>query len=136
MVKPRGPGRRFKKGHPGGPGRPPIPLELKFVKKLSMDQVASLGSSVLTGDVAAIREVAISKTEPVLKVAFAAILLDAIVKRDVDKLNACLDRIVGKIPQAMIVAPVTPSAPPASERTPETIKQEAKALLADLSNED
>lgn len=109
----------FKKGNPGGPGRPPLfPTELK---KLSAQEVAEVGKLLIGGDIetiALINKMAradiqrINKnpnakgTSPYtpLQSMIASAIIKAIGTGDVNVINSLLDRFVGKIPAALLVA--------------------------------
>ena len=95
-------GKDFQKGQPGGPGRKPLPAEVKTIRRATHAHIAEVGTMALEGNVSGLEEIVRNAQSPnspysVIQVAFATCLLKAIKKGDSFALNAILDRIVGKV---------------------------------------
>jgi hypothetical protein len=92
----------WKSGESGNPaGRPPVPEEIKKLRKLSNDELQDIGDMLLFGTKADLIEVTESEDTPVLKLWMARLILDAVDKKNgssIDVLEAFLDRLIGKTP--------------------------------------
>lgn len=91
-------GKKFEKGQVNNPlGAGAHNPEVKLIKKLTNDEIAELGSIIVSGDVEKLNEVRQSKTASVIQVLMASVLQKAILRGDMAAANALLDRIVGKV---------------------------------------
>lgn len=92
------PGRKFQKGQVNNPlGAGAHNPEVRLIKKLTNDEIAELGSIIVTGNVDALSEVRNSKTASALQVLMASVIQKAILRGDMAAANALLDRIVGRV---------------------------------------
>lgn len=94
---------RFKPGQSGNPkGRPRNPV-LNVLRKATKQQFRRIIRAVVKGNVDYLEMLATSKTHSVLEVAIAASLIKAIQRGDYGTIEHILQRIVGKIPDELVV---------------------------------
>jgi hypothetical protein len=95
MAKGKKTGGRDFNGVPG-PGRPPIPPEVKALRKLTAERLEEIGDLILDGNRSALGTIAASMTEPAIRVIYAKAALNAMIKGDVAVLELILNRVIGK----------------------------------------
>ena len=91
-----GPGK-FKVGNPGGPGRPPLPKDLKAVKSLSKTRVEKIISKYGEMSLEDLQAAADDKSLPAIEHMVIAIALKAVDESDYKRTDFLLDRSVGKV---------------------------------------
>lgn len=116
----------FKKGWKGGPGRPPDPPEVKLIRQLSREQVAEIGSLIISGDVDTLDALAKDKKTTILKAMFASCAVKIIRSGNSDALNKLLDRVIGKVPQPLTIA--------RPEEGPDRAFHEAKMVVVEIAD--
>jgi hypothetical protein len=90
-------GRKFQKGQSGNPkGNSKKGREIARIKRLTHDQVAEIGSLILEGNHAQLKEVALSPDSTVLQLWMAQLVNTSIRKSDAAIFRAVLDRIIGR----------------------------------------
>jgi hypothetical protein len=129
----------FKKGNPGGPGRPKVSRAEVILRKITAQDVAEIGQMIIMGDLPALKDV-LARAEhenpemrpTTLQVWIAACAAKAIKEGDSRTLNDLLDRFVGRIPAALLIANV-----PSKDvtMTPEEAQEEAKRLLLEAARD-
>jgi hypothetical protein len=132
---------RIKPGEKKNPnGRPPIPPEVQVLRRITATDVAEIGQMIIMGDVLKLEGILRDRKHPdpqrrptALQVWIASCALKAINKGDSTTLNNLLDRFVGRIPAALLVATV-PNKP--GNMTSEEAQAEAKRLLIEAARDD
>ena len=87
----------FKKGNPGGPGRPRLEPELKAVQPLKKDEVRKRLTAYLRMNVGELEKIVDDKKRPSLDVWIAQLALKGIRDGDYTRMNFIFDRIVGRV---------------------------------------
>jgi hypothetical protein len=92
-------GRDFKKGQSGNPnGRPPVPHEIRELRKHNRREVEETLSKYLRMTAAELEEVAKSPYTPALDGMVVAVIMMAARNGDQWRFNFLLDRVIGKVP--------------------------------------
>jgi hypothetical protein len=91
--------RQWLPGQSGNPhgGRIHNPI-LRALKAMTRTEVAEIGTLLVELDLGALERIAVSRTEPALRVWFATIAVNAIKKKDFFAFDGLLNRIIGKVP--------------------------------------
>ena len=85
-------------GQSGNPeGRPAIPEDVKKIRKMTNDEVKEVGTLLLNGKESDLKAMLTSEETPILKKWMASVSLEGLRNGDEKRLNAILDRIVGKV---------------------------------------
>lgn len=87
----------FKKGNPGGPGRPRIPDELKRIKPMSNDAVKRKFTAYLELPFDELQKLADNDKIPALDKWTARLILLGAKDGDDKRLGFLLDRLIGKV---------------------------------------
>jgi len=101
---------QFKKGNPGGPGRPPGTL-IKPLKRLTQEEFSEIAEMVIRGGVADLEVIARDKNRSALTVLTANALIGAYKRKEFGTVNQILNRIVGR--EAIVVRDERPKEPTA-----------------------
>lgn len=133
-------GRDFKKGHKPTGHRPALTPEVVAFRKLTQTEIVDVGSVIVMGNLAAIREIVESdpkgnkKDSPhsALKVWIATCAWEGIKAGDVNTLNSLLDRLVGRVPTQLQINKPT-GLPDYSNMTEEECDAKARELLEELN---
>lgn len=94
-------GRNFKRGNPGGPGRPALPEDVKVMRKIKgsdFDRLANKFMDLKRAELAAIMK---DPESTALEMWLASVFHKGIVEGDVKRLEAILCRTIGKVPQPL-----------------------------------
>lgn len=128
-------GRRFKKGQSGNPqgGRLHDPV-VKKLRAITRQEIADIGSMVITGDRAALQRIIKNPKETVLRQWFAKVALNALETGDSKHFNVLLDRIVGKATEVKEIS--GPDGSPLIPKTPEQREANLGVLLGVLGKLD
>jgi hypothetical protein len=86
---------QFKKGNPGGPGRPPDLLG-RELRQLTQKEFSEIANLVIRGNYQEIQRIALDRTAPICKVMVAQAIMGAYKRREFSTFNQILDRIVGR----------------------------------------
>lgn len=92
---------RFKEGHSGGPGRPPIPAFIRDAKKLTEAQFIAALEEVANLPVSEVETIAEDKSLPMRSSIMANWLVSA--RTDDHNRQTLLNRIFGKVPERVQV---------------------------------
>lgn len=118
-------GRRFQKGsnpNPLGAGaHNPV---VKVIRRLTQSEVAEVASLVLEKNADKLKEIRDSKDTPALKAWMCSVALKGIEYGDPQRLNALLDRVIGKPKEESSITLI-------SEDIPKFSRAEAAQMLAD-----
>lgn len=96
------PGRRFVKGQSGNPrGAAAHNKELKQLRRLTNDEIASVGSLIMDRNLNGLKEIVNNPDSSVLRTWMAMIAIKATQKGDAQALNVLLDRIAGKVKDSL-----------------------------------
>lgn len=118
---------QFKKGNPGGPGRPPGTLS-KSLKRLTQEEFSEIAEMVIRGDISDLEIIAKDKKRSALTVLTANALVGAWRRKEFGTVNQILDRIVGRA--AIVVRdenkPATPVEDKSKPRTYEEFVEKAQ----------
>ncbi len=91
-------GRPFQPGQSGNPnGRPPVSADVLRIRKLTNNEIKEVGSLLLAGRESDLEEMVKNSETPILKKWMANVSLMGLKSGDEKRLNAILDRIVGKV---------------------------------------
>lgn len=90
-------GKPFKKGHPGGPGRPKKDPELAKAEKLTRTEAEQHLIRFMQMDIQELELVLKDKKRKVIEHIIGRIALMAIKQGDHTRLNFVLDRLIGKV---------------------------------------
>lgn len=94
--------KSWKKGQSGNPlGAQKHDPVKRALKRLTSSELADIGTFIILDDIESLKKVARSTTETALRVMIANVVLKAIKGGDPWRMNAILDRIVGKVPQPL-----------------------------------
>lgn len=97
-------GRDFKKGNPGGPGPPRIPLDLKEARKVNQLELSRVFNKTLFMNHQEITEVLKKRDLPMLELVAARVVSEAFNEGDQRRLEYIIDRLIGKAPMSSEVA--------------------------------
>lgn len=86
----------YKKGHPGGPGRPKDPPELVVLKMLTKTELELLMNTLLTKSKEELKAIKVHGTA--IQMSMAAIILKSIEGGDHFRLQFFIERLLGKVP--------------------------------------
>lgn len=100
---------QFKKGHAGGPGRPPAVLT-KALRTVAYKDLTELASMIVDNDIEVLEEFVKEKKGRGLQFALANAFLRAANSGDIFALDRFLDRLVGRVPAHLSITP-PPSSP-------------------------
>jgi hypothetical protein len=89
-------GKDFLPGKPPGPGRTPLPQEIKAVQALSLDEARRRISEVIKLPTSTLQRMAEDSEIPVLEMYLARCALLGMKRGDMTALNCILDRLLGK----------------------------------------
>lgn len=96
--------RPFKPGQSGNlKGRPPLTVEQRALRKLTLSTYQEVIELALTGDIAELKEFAANEKLPAIQVGIARAILKAIKDGDPSILERFAARIVGEIPKNLNV---------------------------------
>lgn len=93
------PKKLFKKGHPGGPGRPSLPKELRVIRNIQakdFEDMLSVLFKATLGEVATLEQ---DSSAPTLNRIVAKILADTFESGNTNSLGMLLDRVIGPVKQ-------------------------------------
>ena len=94
----------WKPGESGnGKGRPPVPEDVKRIRKLTNDEIKEVGSLLLSGKQSELEALLKSDDTPMLKKWIASVAIAGVNAGDEKKLDAILNRIVGKVKEEIDV---------------------------------
>lgn len=99
---------QFKKGGPGGPGRPPAVLK-PLLKNIAYKDLTDLAAMIVNNDIEVIEDFVKEKKGRGLQFALANAFLRAANSGDIFSLDRFLDRLVGRVPTHLTVT--NPPAP-------------------------
>jgi hypothetical protein len=103
-----GGGRNFKKGNPGGPGRPPVLPELKGIEPMTKDTYSRLLNKTMSMSREELKAVLNDPNASVKDLALAAIASRAISNGDPQRWESILNRAIGPVKQeASVDATIT-----------------------------
>jgi len=92
-------GRNFKPGETGNPnGRPPVPYEIRELRKHNRLEVEETFSKYLRMTAKELEEAAKSPYTSALDGMVIAVIMKAVQNGDQWRLNFLLDRVIGKVP--------------------------------------
>ena len=92
------PPKPFKKGNPGGPGRPPIPADIKEARQLNKIEFERITNQLIYLPSYRIKELLDNKETPNIVKMIGAICLKAERLGDHQRATFILDRLIGKVP--------------------------------------
>ena len=95
--------KRFKKGHAGGPGRPPNILS-RQLRQLTQEQFTKIASMVVQGTIAECEVLSKDKNAPLASVMVANAIIGGYKRKEFGTFNSILDRVVGKTSSAIVVS--------------------------------
>lgn len=90
-------GRDFQKGQKGGPGRPPVPDDIKAARALNTVEFERIANQYLYLSPYEIRLKLSDPSTTAIENAVGRIILQAITKGDQTRLQFFLDRLLGKV---------------------------------------
>lgn len=91
------PGRPFKVGNPGGPGRKPTPKDLKGVKKMSRYEFELRLAKYASCTLAELKKHRRHPDTPALDLMLLSVMIKGIGQGDHQRWNALVDRMFGKV---------------------------------------
>jgi hypothetical protein len=94
-------GKDFYKGQPGGPGRPPLPEDIKKARELNKDELTRVLNDFIYLSKGEIEEKILNSSTPMLELLVASILKKGIDFGDHMRLSFLLDRLVGKVKEVV-----------------------------------
>lgn len=101
-------GRPFEKGHPGGPGRPALPDDVKQGLQLTRAVLIERINKYLTLPLDELSIVAKDQSLPAVDHVVIRIIINAIQKGDTVRMEFLLDRLIGKVVQRIETIDHTP----------------------------
>lgn len=130
-------GRRFKPGQSGNPrGAGAHNHELKAIRRLTKEDVATVGALILEGNLDRLKEVSKDPNASVIKVWFASVAIKAISRGDPSALNIILNRIIGRVPEEIRHTGADGGPMQIANMTPDQAKAEAQAILERIRSRD
>lgn len=109
--KPKGSGKDFKPGWKGGPGRPPLPSEVKAYRRMTSAQVTEIFAKFTDLSVEELQKYVVNKNNPEtlknhwMESYIASMIIKGLSTGDGANLSMLLDRMIGK-PKMLIEATV------------------------------
>ncbi len=97
IKKPPGSGRDFKVGNPGGPGRPPVPIELKEARKLNQVELELIMNKLMGLNVKELEDIKSASDTTAIVAMIASIMIVALKTGDQTRLDFLLNRLIGKV---------------------------------------
>ncbi len=97
MTKKKPTGRPFKPGNPGGPGRSPLPPELKAARKLNRSQVEITLSRIIQMNETEIEVLMLDPYATAMEKITARIVQEASKRGDHFRLDFLFNRLIGKV---------------------------------------
>ena len=96
---------QFKKGEPSAnpKGRPPLTIEMRALRKLTLSSLQEVIETALTGNVEALKKLAQDPNTPAIQVGVATAIMKAIKDGDPSVLERFAARIVGEIPKNLTI---------------------------------
>ena len=91
------PKKPFKKGNPGGPGRPKKDPELAKAQKITRTQAEGLLTKFMVMNIDDLEAILKDRTRPVMEHIIGRICIMAIKTGDQSRLGFVLDRLIGKV---------------------------------------
>jgi hypothetical protein len=91
------PGRPFKKGKPGGPGRPPMAPELKGIPRLTKEQVEACIAKYQWMGLDELEVAMKDEKRSMLEHMIMSIIHKAVVQGDQGRMEFLLNRTIGKV---------------------------------------
>jgi len=122
---------QFKNGHPGGPGRPRLPEDLKEVKKLNQFELEKSLNEMLTMTPEQLKRVKTDPESTMLQILIASIITHGANKGDPIRLNFLLDRLIGKMKENIHV-----KVEPFQDKSDEELALMAPDMLKALKEKD
>lgn len=118
-------GRDFPAGNKANPkGGGALSPDIKKIRRLTTEEVHYVGSLVLSRDMETIDKIANDPKQPALRAWIAEIVASGHRGGNVNKFNALLDRLIGKVSDKVDITVKSPHA----NKSPEQIEQEIKEL--------
>jgi hypothetical protein len=93
---------QFKKGNPGGPGRPPDMLG-RELRQLTQDELRDIATLVIRGDFEQIQKISKDKKGCLLKFVIANAIMGAVRRGEFGTIDQILNRIIGRVSTPVIV---------------------------------
>lgn len=122
---------RWKKGE--APKRPPVSTENLIKRQITRQLVNEVVATALSADIESLKQIVNDPQSPALKVGIAVSLLRAIQKGDWHVLELIVQRVVGKVPDEVIIG--KSFIDDALNLTPEERKAQIKALELALNRD-
>ncbi len=88
---------RYQVGHPGGPGRPKLPQEIRQATQYTKAMILEAMNKLLSVDKSELQAIMEEPTTPTLELIVGSIIVNAIKHGDPSRLNFLLDRIIGRV---------------------------------------
>ena len=101
-------GKDFEKGHLGGPGRPPLPGDIKEAPKLNLDELERVLNRFLYMTRAELQDVVKAPETPLIDALVGSIVARAIQGGDHARLDFILNRLVGRVQEKLEVSTPEP----------------------------
>jgi hypothetical protein len=102
-------GRDFKKGQPGGPGRPPIPQEVKALAKVSYAQFLAMVGNLGASNIEQVKERQADPATTMLELCVLKILENALTEGDPKYLTFITDRLYGRVKEQVEISVPKPT---------------------------
>lgn len=96
-------GRDFQPGNKLGKGRPPIPEDVREIRKISADTVKRLISRYVDMTAAELKVAAESDETPMLEKMIASVIAKALDAGDYTRIDFLLNRLIGKVTEKVEV---------------------------------
>lgn len=90
-------GKLFKEGNPGGPGRKPVPQDVREARKLTQVELERILNKLTDKPLKELQEIRANPKTPSLEALICSIIIFGIVKGDQFRLDFLLSRLVGKV---------------------------------------
>jgi len=90
-------GRNFKKGNPGGPGRPPLPQEERVLQKITRTEFERIVNKYLLSTKEEIKRAILDPSIVAIELAAVSVIHKAIVNGDGRMLELILNRLIGRV---------------------------------------
>jgi len=97
-------GRDFKPGYKGGPGRPRLPDDVKGFKRMTQTELETIFNKYINLPVSQLKEARSNPNMTGLEAMVLSIMLQAINKGDQLRMNALLDRLIGKVKERVEIS--------------------------------
>lgn len=103
------PGKPFEKGESPNPGGiPNTPQKLRGQPKLTRTQLCEAANDLLARTIPELQDVMRDKSSPALDVMLASVIIHIAKHGDMQRLNALLDRLIGKVKETVEVTTPKP----------------------------